>query len=678
MKTRIHFSLFSLLLIGILSLSNAGIVSDPNRKAMDAAIAKVKPALVRIHVVTLDYYSGREMKGESSGSGAIISKDGYVITNHHVAGRTVRILCTLSNKEEIPAILVGTDPLADIAVLQLKPAKPTDFPFVSFGDSSKVKVGDAVLAMGSPLALSQSVTKGIVSNTEIVMPKFFWPFEKFTMDGEDVGSIVRWIGHDAQIYGGNSGGPLVDMEGNIIGINEMNMGLSGAIPGNLAKEIAGQIIKNGKVIRAWLGLEVQPMLKSVPDIKGVLVSGILSDSPAQTAGFKSGDILVKLNGLITNVRFDEELPLFNQLVAELPVNQKIDAVVLRENKEVTLSVTPIEREEMRPKTFELKEWGFTGRNISLLAAKEMKLKNREGVIITSIREGGPASEAKPTLNERDIIREVNGTPVKNIQELMAFTEQLVNGKTELVPVIVGFDSKSEKYLTVVKVGIKEIEDPGLEVKKAWLPVSFQVLTRELAEQLGLKETKGVRITQVFPGTSAEKAGLKVGDIITKLDDEEINIAQPEDYEVLPTMIRQYKIGATPQLSILRGKEALTIPVELIRAPKLERELVKFKDENFEFTIRDIAFMDRAKEEVKPEQTGVVVTEVKEGGWAALAQLGVDDVITEVDGQKIATIEDMEKIMKVFAEKKPHRVTFRVLRGIHTLYLEMEPNWDKTK
>src|SRR4051794_39604801 len=242
----------------------------PQTAAVEAALAKVAPSLVRIHVVSIDYQDGRELKREASGRGTIITADGHVVTNHHVAGRTRSITCTLANREEIPADLVGTDPLSDIAVLRLRPDKPTKFPVASFGDVTKLKVGDRVLALGSPLALSQSVTMGIVSNTEMIMPGMFWPFNRMTLDGEDVGSIVRWIGHDAPIFGGNSGGPLVNMQGEIVGINEISLGLAGAIPADLAREVSTAIIRDGRVKRSWLGIDVQPRLKTSTSGKGAL------------------------------------------------------------------------------------------------------------------------------------------------------------------------------------------------------------------------------------------------------------------------------------------------------------------------------------------------------------------------------------------------------------------------
>src|SRR6266496_1233592 len=260
--------------------------SDGLRAAVDAAVSKVKPALVRIQVVSTYYVEGREQKHQSVGSGAIITKEGHLVTNHHVAGHGTRFFCTLADREDLEAELVGTDPLTDIAVIKLKPGSAREFPVATFGDSSEVRVGDHVLAMGSPMALSQSVTLGIISNNEMVMPRFFGPFGRMKLDGEDVGLLVRWFGHDAAIYGGNSGGPLVNLKGEVIGINEISLGLGGAIPGNLARRVAEELIAKGKVRRSFLGLEVQPLLKHTPDLDGVLVGGVLPDSPAAVAGLR--------------------------------------------------------------------------------------------------------------------------------------------------------------------------------------------------------------------------------------------------------------------------------------------------------------------------------------------------------------------------------------------------------
>jgi S1-C subfamily serine protease len=219
----------------------------------------------------------------------------------------------------------------------------------------------------------------------------------------------------------------------------------------------------------------------------------------------------------------------------------------------------------------LKQWGITVRDISALAAREFRLKNRDGVMVTSTRPGGPSDNSKPSLGVGDVLQEINGQPIRNVAEMIAVTETITAGKSKPIATRLGFLRRTEQLLTVVKVGIKEIEDPGLEAQKAWLPVAAQAITRELAEQLGSPGLNGVRITQVYTNSTAAKAGLNVGDLLLALDGEPIAASQPGDEEVLNTMVRQYKIGATATISVQRGPDKLSVPVELVRSPKLERE-----------------------------------------------------------------------------------------------------------
>ena len=218
-------------------IPEAGITAGLADSIKDA-VNLVTPALVRIDVVEAYYRDGREMKSEASGSGVVITPEGHVITNHHVAGHAKQLKCVFADKSEYEAELVGTDPLTDISIILLKTEEEKTFPVASWGDSSAVRVGDHIMAMGSPLALSQSVTLGIISNTEMTMPEWMNRDGGLTIDGEDVGALVRWLAHDAQIFGGNSGGPLVNLKGEVIGINEIRLGLSGAIPINLARAVA--------------------------------------------------------------------------------------------------------------------------------------------------------------------------------------------------------------------------------------------------------------------------------------------------------------------------------------------------------------------------------------------------------------------------------------------------------
>lgn len=644
------------------------------RSQVDAAIAKVRPALVRIRVVSTEFSEGREIKQQSVGSGAIISKDGYIVTNHHVAGHAARMFCTLWNREEVEAELIGTDAMTDISVIKLKPESPRTFQYVSFGDSAKMRVGDYVLAMGSPMALSQSVTLGIISNMEMIMPRSFGGGGRFRLDGEDVGGLVKWIGHDAAIYGGNSGGPLVNLEGDIIGINEISYGLGGAIPGVLAKSVAEQLMASGKIQRSWLGLDTQATFKHTKNPRGVIISGVMADSPAEAAGLKTGDVLLQVNGVTTDVHYDEQMPDFMRIVTSLPIGKNVEVVVERDGKPVKLQVAAWERGEVYPKQRELKQWGLTARNISSLMQREMKRKSLDGALVGTVRPGGPAGEAKPALENRDVILEVGGTPVKDLAGLVAVTEKLTAGKTEPVPVIVTFERKAERFLTVVKVGIKDLKDPGLEVAKAWLPVETHVISRDIANQLGQPTLRGFYITRIYADTTAAKAGLKAGDFIIALDGEKLTASAPEHEEELATLIRQYDVGKTVELTLLRDKAEQKVAVELARSPRVQREMKKYRNNEFEFTARDVCFFDAADEQWRNDQRGALVEDVKPGSWAELGALGVGDLILEVDHAAIGNVEGLRQQMEKISAGKQPVVVMKVLRGIHTSFLEIEPAW----
>ncbi|MHB9133336.1 MAG: PDZ domain-containing protein [Armatimonadota bacterium] len=650
-------------------------ISDTTRDVMEAASASVKPALVRIHVISVSFRCGGESKEEGYGSGIIISKEGYIITNHHVAGDAKYISCTLSSKEEIDAELIGTDPLTDIAVIKLTPPAPRDFPFANFGDSNALKVGERVLAMGSPLAFSQSVTMGVVSNTELVMPDFLDNMS-FTLDGEDVGSMVRWIAHDADIFPGNSGGPLVNLQGKIVGINEISMALSGAIPGNLAKDIADQLIKNGKITRSWLGWSVQKLLRSSNRKTGVFIGDVIDGSPAQKAGLLPGDVLISLDGKPVEVHFKEEMPAFNQTVASLSVGKPISAVVARGEKEVTLTITPDERPKAEIKPETLKAWGVSARDITPLEAIDIGRPSTNGVRVMDVQTGKPAENAKPNLVPGDIITEIAGQSVTNIAAMQQITEGLLKGKTEQFPVLVAFDRQEEHYLTVVEIGPDVPRDLGNEVIKAWFPAGTQVLTEELALAVGLEGRSGVRITQIYPNTSVAKAGFKVGDIITAIDDTAVEATQLEDTEVLPTMVRQYKIGTTASFSVLRDKKELKIGIKLEAAPKPVRELKKYANSDYGFSTRDIAFMDRVRGGWPAEQAGVLVESVEDGGWACLGKLSSGDLICAVNGQPVRNISELEVAMNKIAEKKERIIVVQVKCGKNTAFLELFASWPK--
>ncbi len=642
--------------------------TDP---VLQQAINRVYPSLVQIHVLSAFSEGGRERKFQASGSGAIISADGYVITNHHVVGKATSIRVILPTFEELEAKLVGTDPLADIAVIKLdlsqRPPGSPPLPVAHFGESSALKVGDTVLAMGCPLALSQSVTRGIVANTDMRIPR------TLELDGENVGSVVKWIGHDAQIFPGNSGGPLVNLDGEIVGINELGIGLAGAIPSDLARAVAEQLIAKGRVDRAWTGMAFQPLLKnSPPSMTGVLVSAVLPGTPAAAAGVKPGDRVLAVEGHPANVRFDTQLPHFINELLQRPPGAPLTLSLARGSQQLTVTLTPLLRDEARAKEVELKEWGLTVRRLTRVEAIDLQRPDSKGVLVSTLLPGGPSDKAVPALRAGDVVTQVAGKPIDGPDALLKATADLLAGARAPVPSVVGFERGAEKMLTLVEVGIRPPQEPPAEARRGWLPIATQVLSRKLANALGYKGRKGVRVTQVYPDSDA--SGLKVGDVITKVDDALVEASEPQDADVFDGLVRAYKPGSKAQFAVLRDGKPLVLGVSLLEGPRQENELRVYEDVVLEFRARDIAYLDRVKRRWSKDETGALVSQVDVGGWAAVGGLRIDDLIASVDGKPVRTVQELEALLRPVKQTKPHHLTFFVKRGVQTLFLEIQPTW----
>ncbi len=664
--------LAAIALAALLFGGNARATVDPQ---VDAAVKAVYPALVRIHVVSEEGGSGRMQKGRSSGSGTIISPEGFILTNHHVAGHATRITVRLADRQEVHATLVGTDPLADLAVLKIdkKDLRNPDapLPVASFGDSSALRIGDVVLAMGCPAGISQSVTQGIVSNTEMIAPG-----GPMRLDGEVVGELVRWIGHDAVIFPGNSGGPLVNLKGEIIGVNEIGIGsLGGAIPANLAKKVSEELIAAGKVRRSWIGMSSQPLLKKSDATSGILIGGVLAGGPADTAGIKAGDVLTKMDGReIVASRAAEDIPVFNRMVLETPVGAVISAEGVRDGKPISWKITTAEREPSEPREKELISWGITARSLTVLMAKHMLRDDNKAVVVQSLRPGGAAVASKPAISPGDLIIAVDGKPTPDLAELIKVSQDITSGKTVPVPVLVSFEHDGRNFLTVVKIGPEpDADKPGI-VKKAWIGVDTQVVSTDLAEALGIPGTKGVRITRVHPGTMAEKAGLLTGDLLTKIDNKVIQASRPEDADVFPSMVRQYRIGTVVEFSVWRAKENMQIKVELESGHEGTADLASHECATLEFTSRDLGQEDRVAKKLPDDFKGVLVTAVVPAGWAALGGLNGGDIIISIDGKPTDSIDSLKSVLDDVEKNTRSPIVMFVRRGITTCFVELEPTW----
>ena len=350
----------------------------------------------------------RKYKSSALGSGVIVSENGYILTNNHVVKGAEEIKVVLADKREFKGKIVGTDPRTDLAVVKIN-AK--GLPAARLGDSSKLRIGDVVLAVGTPFGLNQSITMGIVSAVG--------------RSNVGIADLEDFIQTDAAINPGNSGGALVNTNGEVVGINTAifstsggYMGVGFAIPTDMAKTVMESIIKHGKVIRGWLGVSIQnvtpELAKSLnlKEAKGALVAEVVSDSPADKAGIKRGDVIVALNGKAV----EDSTALRNMVSAAAPGTIiKID--LIREGKSQSLSVTLAEfKEQKQIKKAEYNNVlkGITVQELTASVRNQLGLQaNATGVVITEIAEDSPA---QGILQAGDVIMELNRREIRNISD----------------------------------------------------------------------------------------------------------------------------------------------------------------------------------------------------------------------------------------------------------------------
>ena len=653
------------------SVANAQTETAPNAPApivIQDVAARVKPALVRLRIIESSTDEGREARSESYGSGALISPDGYIVTNHHVAGQARAIYVTLADKREVPGRLIGTDALSDLAVVKIEGA---NYPTIPWGDDETLRVGDPVLAFGSPHAISQSVTAGIVSNLELIL----FNSDAVTLDDEDTGSIVRWIAHDAVIFPGNSGGPLVNARGEIVGINEIEYGLSGAIPVSLARPVVTQLIEKGKITRAYTGLALQPRLDGQGEA-GVLVAGVLPGSPAQKAGVLPGDLILSASlpgeaaPRVFDAAFAEQLPAINNQIGALPIGADTKLQVQRGGATQTLTLTPTLRPRAYEEGREIEGWEMTASDISPLAAIQGRLGSTKGALITGIVEGGSASNAQPPLEEGDVVIALNRANVSDVTALQKMSDKLT-GDEQGTAALVEVSRGGERVLSAIRLNRAGIVDASVEVKRAWLPVAVQALTPDLAELLKLPDgAQGVRVTRVLaPGT-----GLQLGDIIAAIDETPVEVESPETVEVFWSMLREYNVGGKADFTVVRDGKPMQMNVTLSAEPRAERELPVYRDTNFGLVVRDISFGDRMRGAAGEDQKGVTVVSVTPGGWADVAGLHPTDLLMSIDGKPTTTLKEAAAALENLAVTKPKSARFFVAHSVDTRFHQVKTPW----
>lgn len=359
----------------------------------------------------------RQFKRRSLGSGVIVDPKGLVLTNNHVVAGADQILVRLKDGRELSAEVVGRDKKTDLALVRIK--DKVDLPYLKLGDSDKLRQGDWVLAVGNPFGLEHTVTAGIVSAKGRII---------------GAGPYDNFIQTDASINPGNSGGPLINLDGQVVGINTAivprGQGIGFAIPVNLASQVMDQLKTNGRVVRGWLGVYIQPVTKELAKTMGLestdgaLVADVVAGSPAEAAGIKRGDVIVKFGD-----RKVTEMHSLPRIVAATEVGAKSTVSVVRGGKTIELPVnvgelkdaeaTPDKKKPARERL------GMSMQKITPELARQLGLKKPQGLIITAVEPSGPAGEAG--LRRGDIILEAAQKPIKDIDGFNSLLDKLAKG-----------------------------------------------------------------------------------------------------------------------------------------------------------------------------------------------------------------------------------------------------------
>ena len=393
-----------------------------------------------------EFGAPQERKSSALGSGFIIDEKGIVVTNNHVIQDAEDIIIRVNGDKEFKANVIGADPLSDIAVLQLD-TKEKFIP-VKFGDSDKARIGDWVIAIGNPFGLGGTVTSGIISarNRSIGLSRY-----------ED------YIQTDASINSGNSGGPLFDMKGDVIGINTAILGRNGSIgigfsiPSNSAKIVIDQLIKFGETKRGWLGVRIQDVTKEIADVekldeaRGALVASVAENSPSDKAGVKAGDIILEFNG--EKIQEMKQLPI---IVARTEVGKKVKVKIWRNKKEIIKTITlgrletsedfKVAEKNKQPQELRVENLKISVRDITNEDIKTRSLPNQtSGLVITKIDKDSPLLNS---IEENSIILEAQKKKIRSVIDLEQVVNQVLKSNQKTILLVIYNSQNQRRYIGI--------------------------------------------------------------------------------------------------------------------------------------------------------------------------------------------------------------------------------------
>ena len=412
MILRVAVSLILLAELCLTGCRNYGNYEAVFQDTVKAASGKVFPALVYLKVIHSTMDSGRSSSASASGSGVLISPDGEIVTNNHVIDKAQSIRCLLNDGRAFDAELIGCDKDTDLALLKLKlPENTPPLPVAEFAEKA-VEEGDFVMALGAPWGLNRSVSIGIISCANRYLA------------GHSLYSL--WYQTDAAISPGNSGGPLINTEGRIVGINTLGMFSAGAlaftIPGNTVKIMLERFRKYRKAIWAWFGFRFQVLKDFERNIylnypHGVIISGTEPGSPAQKAGFEVNDLLLAIDGKAVNAYTAEDLPAIYRLLGLTEFGSTLKFTVQRDGKNMVLECAAAEKGKVEGDEVACRGWGFTAKAINRFDTPELYYYKPQGVFVYGVDKFSSASRSG--LYNGDIILQINGQDISSLSELSA-------------------------------------------------------------------------------------------------------------------------------------------------------------------------------------------------------------------------------------------------------------------
>ncbi len=407
------------------------------RDALDEVQARViqvnqKAASVVVHIEAAIKVNNRRKL--VTGSGFLIDSSGIVLTNHHVVERAQKVSVIVPGRDgRYVAEIVGTDKQTDLAVLRIE-ARENEEPFhqAVLGNSDELEVGEWVVAIGNPYGLDGTVSLGIVS-----------------AKGRDLKAanlLNDFIQTDAMIDHGSSGGPLINLRGEVVGVNSRGQGrgIGFTIPINTAKQVADDLLGKGQIARGYLGVSIQPLDRelarywNMDSVHGVIVGAVTSDSPAQNAGLSVGDIITSFDGERIAAEKDEDLGQFQRLIARMAVGQEVTIGVLRDGVPLIVEATLAAQPKVVPDEEET-EFGFTIQEVTEALFRTHRLDKRDGVLVSFVERGSEAAEAN--LSPGDLIIEVESQPIGGIEDFREAMKNLTPGKPFLIKALRGDNTR---------------------------------------------------------------------------------------------------------------------------------------------------------------------------------------------------------------------------------------------